>query len=40
MNFPNVLYVVTTEWDEETTRIIPVRKAEPDEVERYDLSKA
>lgn len=40
MNFPNVLYVVSTEWDEETTRIISVRKAEPDEVERYDLSNA
>jgi uncharacterized DUF497 family protein len=39
MNFPNVLYVVSTEWDEETTRIISVRKAEPDEVERYDLSR-
>jgi uncharacterized DUF497 family protein len=40
MNLPNVLYVVSTEWDEETTRIISVRKAEPDEVERYDLSNA
>ena len=40
MNLPNVLYVVSTEWDEETTRIISVRKAEPDEVERYGLSNA
>jgi uncharacterized DUF497 family protein len=37
MNFPNVLYVVSTEWDEETIRIVSVRKAEPDEVERYGL---
>jgi uncharacterized DUF497 family protein len=33
-----VLHVVSTEWDEETTRIISVRKAEPDEIERYGLS--
>jgi uncharacterized DUF497 family protein len=38
MNHPHVLYVVSTEWDEETIRIISVRKADPDEVERYDRS--
>lgn len=34
-----VLYVVTTELDEETTRIISVRRAEPHEIQRYDLSR-
>jgi len=29
MNLPNVLYVVSTEWDEETTRIISVRRRSP-----------
>jgi hypothetical protein len=38
MTLAGVLYVVTTEWDEETTRIISVRKADQDEFERYDLS--
>ena len=33
-----VLYVVSTEWDEETIRIISVRKADRDEVERYGCS--
>jgi hypothetical protein len=36
----HVLYVVSTEWDEETLRIISVRKADPDEVERYGRSKS
>jgi hypothetical protein len=40
MNLHRVLHVVSTERDEETTRIISVRKAEPNEVERYDLSNA
>jgi len=35
----NVLYVVTTELDEDITRIISVRRAEPHEVQRYDLSR-
>ncbi len=34
----HVLVVVSTEWDEETIRIISVRKADPDEVERYGRS--
>jgi len=34
----HVLYVVSTQWDEETIRIISVRKAEPDEIGRYGLS--
>jgi hypothetical protein len=40
LNRRKVLYVVSTEWDEETIRIISVRKADPDEVERYGLSNA
>jgi uncharacterized protein len=32
-----VLYVATAEPDEETTRIISVRRAEPHEIEKYDL---
>jgi len=39
LNRSNVLYVVTTELDEELTRIISVRRAEPHEVERYDRSR-
>jgi uncharacterized protein len=35
-----VLYVVSTEWDEETIRIISVRKADPNEIERYGRSKS
>jgi len=39
LNRSNVLYVATTELDEELTRIISVRRAEPHEVERYDRSR-
>ena len=35
-----VLYVVSTEPGEEWTRIISVRKAEDDELERYGLGRA
>jgi hypothetical protein len=38
MSEAHVLYVVSTQWDEETIRIISVRKAGPDELERYGLS--
>ena len=38
LNQQQVLYVVTTEWDEETIRIISVRRADPDELERYGRS--
>ena len=34
-----VLYVVSTERDADCVRIIPVRRAENDEIERYDLSR-
>ena len=34
----NLLYVATVEPDEETTRIISVRKAEPHEIEKYGFS--
>jgi uncharacterized protein len=34
----HVIYVVSTQCDDETIRIISVRKAEPDKVERYGLS--
>jgi uncharacterized DUF497 family protein len=40
MNQKLVLYVVSTERAEEITRIISVRRAEPDEIERYDLGKS
>jgi uncharacterized DUF497 family protein len=35
-----LLYVVTTEPDEETSRIISVRKAEPHEIELYGFSRS
>jgi uncharacterized DUF497 family protein len=35
MNRQRVLYVVSTEWDEDWTRIVSVRNAEIDEIERY-----
>ena len=38
LNRRKVLYVVSTEWDEETIRIISVRRADPDELERYGRS--
>jgi len=34
-----LLYVVTTEGDEDCTRIISVRRAEKHEIEHYDLSR-
>lgn len=37
MSVEHVLYVVSTQWDEESIRIISVRKAEPSEIERYGL---
>ena len=40
MGEQQVLYVVSTEPTEEITRIISVRRAEPDEIERYDLGKS
>jgi uncharacterized DUF497 family protein len=40
MNQQRVLYVVSTERDEDCIRIISVRKAEPHEIQRYDLSKS
>jgi uncharacterized DUF497 family protein len=39
MTHHGVLCVVSTEWDEDIIRIISDRKGEPDEVERYGLSK-
>jgi uncharacterized DUF497 family protein len=35
-----LLYVVTTERDEETTRIMSVRRAEPHEIELYGFSRS
>ena len=35
MNRERVLYIVSTEWDEDCTRIVSVRNAEIDEIERY-----
>jgi hypothetical protein len=35
-----ILYVVSTGWGEDLTRIISVRRAEEDEIERYDLGRA
>jgi uncharacterized DUF497 family protein len=35
-----ILYVVSTETEETLTRIISVRKAEGDEIERYYLGRA
>jgi uncharacterized DUF497 family protein len=35
-----VLYVVSTERDENCTRLISVRRAENDEIERYGLGRA
>lgn len=40
MSRTHLLYVVTTEADEETTRIISVRRAEPHEIEIYGFSGA
>ena len=34
-----VLYIASTEPDEETTRIISVRRAEPHEIEKYGLGR-
>ena len=34
-----VLYVVSTEANEDTVRIISVRKAQPDNIERYGLGR-
>jgi hypothetical protein len=39
LSHTNVLYVVTTELGENITRIISVRRAEPHEVQLYDLSR-
>lgn len=36
----NLLYVATVEPDEETTRIISVRRAEPHEIEKYGFGRA
>jgi uncharacterized DUF497 family protein len=35
-----VLYVVSTGWGEDLTRIISVRKGEDDEIERYGLGRS
>jgi uncharacterized protein len=35
-----ILYVVSTDWDENWTRIISVRGAENDEIEQYDMGRA
>lgn len=35
-----ILYFVSTEWDENWTRLISVRKAEDDEIADYDLRRA
>jgi uncharacterized DUF497 family protein len=35
-----ILYVVSTEWDENCTRLISVRRAEDDEIERYGLGRS
>ncbi|MGO9777262.1 MAG: BrnT family toxin [Terracidiphilus sp.] len=35
-----ILYVVSTDWGENWTRIISVRGAENDEIEQYDLGRA
>jgi uncharacterized DUF497 family protein len=40
MGARRVLYVVSTERGEDCTRIISVRKAEDDEIERYDLGRS
>jgi uncharacterized DUF497 family protein len=40
MGETHLLYAVTTERDEETTRIISVRRAEPHEIEIYGFSRA
>jgi hypothetical protein len=39
MGHTNLLYVATTEPDEETTRIISVRRAEPHEIEKYGFDR-
>ncbi|MGA3332674.1 MAG: BrnT family toxin [Terracidiphilus sp.] len=40
MGRTNVLYVATTEPDEETTRIISVRRAELYEIKKYGLGRS
>jgi hypothetical protein len=35
-----ILYVVSTDWGENWTRIISVRGAENDEIEQYDMGRA
>ena len=40
LSMSQILYVVTTELEEDLTRIISVRKAEDDEIERYYLGRA
>ncbi len=40
MGRTSLLYVATTELDEETTRIISVRRAEPHEVEKYGFGRS
>jgi hypothetical protein len=40
MGRTNLLYVATTEPDEETTRIVSVRRAELYEIEKYGLSRS
>ena len=40
MGATNVLYVASTEPEEETARIISVRRAEPHEIQKYGFSRA
>jgi len=40
MGKKQVLYVVSTERDENCTRLISVRRAEEDEIERYGLGRS
>jgi uncharacterized DUF497 family protein len=40
MGKKQVLYVVSTERDESCTRLISVRRAEDDEIERYGLGRS
>jgi uncharacterized DUF497 family protein len=35
-----ILYVVSTDWGENWTRIISVRGAENDEIEQYDMGRS
>jgi hypothetical protein len=40
LNAGQVLYVVSTEREEDLTRIISVRRAEDDEIEQYEIGRS